>query len=237
MTRVIAVLGGSGGVGASTFAAVLAAQAPGSLLVDVDPSAGGIDVLLGLDPLPGARWSGLRVAGGRLGQDDLLAGLPGWGSCAVLAADVASIDPEALHEVLECAIDGSAFPAVILDLGRGDSAERAMALLHCDLVVALVRADLTGAVAAHAVLDALPELPSGIVVRRGDLAAGEIARMVSAPLLGTLPTMRSPVTLLDPQRLPRALTRVAAGVLAGTAETPAGPAMPRLAPGASLVPA
>ena len=49
---VIGVLSGCGGAGASVFAAVLAGARPGgtgtAFLLDCDPPAGGIDVLLGL---------------------------------------------------------------------------------------------------------------------------------------------------------------------------------------------
>jgi len=63
---VLGVVGGSGGVGASTFAAVLAAVTGRAMLVDLDVVGGGIDVLLGIEDVAGARWSGLRVGGGRL---------------------------------------------------------------------------------------------------------------------------------------------------------------------------
>ena len=68
------VVGGSGGVGASTFAAVLAAVTARAMLVDIDVVGGGIDVLLGIEDVPGARWSGLRVGGGRLDPGSLADG-------------------------------------------------------------------------------------------------------------------------------------------------------------------
>ena len=49
----IGVVGGSGGVGASVFAAVLAATAAvlggRALLIDLDVTGGGVDVTLGLE--------------------------------------------------------------------------------------------------------------------------------------------------------------------------------------------
>src|SRR5690349_916184 len=65
MGLVLGVVGGSGGVGASSFAAVLAATAGRSLLVDLDVAGGGLDVVLGIEAEAGARWSGLHLAGGR----------------------------------------------------------------------------------------------------------------------------------------------------------------------------
>jgi secretion/DNA translocation related CpaE-like protein len=209
---VVGVLGGSGGVGASSFAAVLAAVADRSVLIDLDVSGGGVDVLLGIERVPGARWSGLRVAGGHLDPESLVGGLPRWGGCSVLAADVAVLEAEAVLQVVEVA--SSAAP-VVLDLPRAGCAERAAALLRCDLVVAVARADVGGLVAAHAVVSALPELPVGVVVRRGDVSGAEAARLVGAPLLGELPPVSSTRFVLDPARLPRAAERVAGGVLAG----------------------
>src|SRR3954468_4077584 len=103
MGRVIGVVGGSGGVGASSFAAVLAVVAGDSVLVDLDVAGGGVDVLLGIERMAGARWSGLQLAGGRLAPTALISGLPHWGRCAVLAADVPELDPEAVLQAVEVA--------------------------------------------------------------------------------------------------------------------------------------
>jgi MinD-like ATPase involved in chromosome partitioning or flagellar assembly len=212
MNAVIGVVGGSGGVGATSFAAVLAAVAGDAILVDVDGAGGGVDVALRIEQVPGARWSGVQVAGGRLDAAVLAAGLPRWGPVAVLAADVAQPDPAAIREVLDAARHVG---PVVVDLPRGQCPERAAALLHCDLVVIVARGDIGGLVAAHAVASALPELPVGLVVRRGEVTAGEAAALVGQPLLGELPPLGAPRSALDPVRLPRAAVRVAAGVLAG----------------------
>ncbi len=216
MAQVIGVVGGSGGVGASTFAAVLAASAAAAgsaMLVDLDVCGGGVDVLLGIESADGARWSGLRVAGGRLDPQLLLDGLPRWRACAVLAADLAALAPDAVLQVLDAA--GDAVGTVVLDLPRAQCAERAAGLLRCDLVVVLARCDWPGLVAAHATLSALPELPVGVVVRRGEVAVDEAAAMVATPLLGTLPALGAPLPKLVSRRLPRATARVASGVLDG----------------------
>src|SRR6266536_165036 len=114
---VIGVVGGRGGAGASTFACVLAAMSAlggRAVLVDLDAAAGGIDVLLGIEATSGARWSGLRLDGGRLDPDMLVAGLPQWGSVAVLSADVAPA-PGAVGQVLDVAARAG---AVVVELGR-----------------------------------------------------------------------------------------------------------------------
>ena len=219
MGLVVGVVGGSGGVGASAFAAVLAAvagESPGessgaSVLVDVDVAGGGVDVLLGIDQVDGARWSDLHLAGGRLEPETLLGGLPRWGPCAVLAADAPALAPESVLQVVE--VMAQAVP-VVLDLPRTSCPERAAALVHCDLVVVVARADAPGLVAAHAVVASLPELPVGVVVRRGDVPADDAARLVRARLLGELPAI-GPGFELRAGRLPRATRAVAAGVLTG----------------------
>jgi MinD-like ATPase involved in chromosome partitioning or flagellar assembly len=211
MGNVIGVVGGSGGVGASSFAAVLAA-AGGALLVDLDVAGGGIDVTLGIESTAGARWSGLRLAGGRLDPDALVGGLPRWGSVPVLAADVADLDPDAVLQVLDVA--RSAGP-VVLDLPRRSCPERAAALLQSRLVVVLARADVDGLVAAHALVATLPELPNGLICRRGEVAAVDAARLVGVPLLGELPPLGRNRMVLNSHRLPSAAARVAAGVLRG----------------------
>lgn len=207
------VVGGSGGVGSSTFAAVLAAVAGESALIDVDVSGGGVDVLLGVELEPGARWSGLRLAGGHLEPATLLAGLPRWGRCAVLAADEPALEPAAVRQVVGVA--AAAVP-VVVDLPRTPCPERAAALAGCDLVVVVARADVAGLVAAHAVVRGLPDRPAGVVVRRGPVPAGEAARLVDAPLLGELPPLGEAFEL-DVARLPRAARAVASGVLGGVA--------------------
>jgi secretion/DNA translocation related CpaE-like protein len=212
VNAVVGVLGGRGGVGASTFAAVLAALAGrtgGALLIDLDAAGGGIDVALGIESVPGARWSGLHVAGGHLDPADLLAGLPRWGPCSVLAADLPELDAEAVLQVLAAA---SAAAPVVLDLPRAPCAERAAGLLRCDLVVVVSRADVGGLVGAHAVASSLPEVPVGLVLRRGAVASASAAELVGLPLLGEIRGGGAP---LDPRRLPRGLARVAGGVLDG----------------------
>jgi hypothetical protein len=219
MGQVIAVLGGSGGVGASSFAAVLAAVTGPSLLVDLDVNGGGLDVALGIDRVVGARWSGLHVAGGHLDPVALADGLPRWGPVAVLAADVAVLDPEAVLQVLAAA---RAAGPVVLDLPRAAGPERAAALIHSDLVVLLSRGDVTGLIAAHAVAASLPEVPAGVVVRRGHVPSRDAAELVGCRLLGQLPALGGTPIELDPHRLPRVAVRVARGVLRGVAASAIG---------------
>ena len=210
---VIGVVGGSGGVGASSFAALVARVCPGTALVDLDVDGGGVDVLLGLESAPGARWSGVRLAGGELDPQALRSGLVPWGGCAVLAADVDGLAPAAVTQAVEVAARGG---PVVLDLPRRACAERAAAVALCDVVVIVVRADVAGLVAGHAVVGGLcpAGVPVGVVVRPGEVEAPDAARLVGGRLLGELPTVRGRRGL-DLLRPPRRLQRLAAGVVSG----------------------
>jgi hypothetical protein len=204
---VVGVVGGSGGVGASTFAAALAAAAAPSTLVDVDAMGGGADVLLGIEGLPGARWSGLRLDGGRLDPALLTERLPRWGSVGVLAADVAPA-PAAAMQVVDAAAQ---LGTVIVDLPRPPSAVRDLMVQRCALCVVVVAAELRELAAARSLLRTLPAGLVGAVVRRGSLGGSDAASLLDVPLLGVLPTLdRS-------SGVPRANGRVACGVLDGLA--------------------
>jgi hypothetical protein len=141
--------------------------------------------------------------------------VPQWGAVSVLAADCAALDPDAVHEVVDAARRAG---RVIVDLPRAGSTERTAALEHCDLVVVIARADVAGLVAAHAVVAALPDVPTGVIVHRGDVPAADAARLVGCPLLGELPPLGAAPALLPSGRAPRAAGRLAAGVLRGLGE-------------------
>jgi hypothetical protein len=209
---VIGVVGGSGGVGASTFAAVLAAVAGTGVLIDLDPVGGGIDVLLGIEGVGGARWSGLRLGGGRLDPALLAEGLPRWGGVSVLAADLPP-PAGAVPAVLEAA---RSLGPVVLDLGRSPSARRSAGVEQCCLVVLLAAGDVRGLAAARVAAIALSDVRTGLVVRRGTMAADETAQLVGAPLLGELPSIATRGDrACRPGRLPRPEARLAAGILDG----------------------
>jgi secretion/DNA translocation related CpaE-like protein len=216
MWPVIGVVGGRGGAGASTFAAVLAAMAGlggRAVLVDLDPVAGGLDVLLGVEGLPGARWSGLRLDGGRLDATALLDGLPPWGRVAVLSADLEPA-PAAVAQVLEVAARAG---PVVVDLGRWSAPWRAAALDRCALVVLVCGADVRSVTGARSVRLGLGTVLTGLVVVRAARAAAPAARvaeLVDLPLIGVVPVLpRSADSPLTVTSLPRAMSRVARGVL------------------------
>jgi secretion/DNA translocation related CpaE-like protein len=72
--RLVGVVGGTGGAGATTLACALAqwhARLAPTLLVDGDPLGPGVDRLLGMEDVPGVRWEALAETSGRLGAGAL----------------------------------------------------------------------------------------------------------------------------------------------------------------------
>jgi len=86
---VVVVLGASGGLGASTWAAALARRLSLHLgecvLVDADVGGGGLDMTCGTEHVPGLRWPDLARLRGKTSCSRLIAALP-HGEVPVLSA-------------------------------------------------------------------------------------------------------------------------------------------------------
>ena len=109
--RVVGVVGGTGGAGATTLACALAqwyaARGP-TLLVDADPLGPGVDRLLGLEGRGGVRWEGLTETSGRLGARALREGVPREGALGVLTWSGLRrrLDVPTARRVLDAAVRG-----------------------------------------------------------------------------------------------------------------------------------
>ncbi|WP_084436768.1 septum site-determining protein Ssd [Aldersonia kunmingensis] len=192
--RVIAVLGGRGGAGASTFAAALACAADNlqrTLLVDCDPSGGGLDLLLGIENKPGLRWPGLVVEDGHVSADALHHALPvanqrisvlscGRGTAAV------ELRPAAVQAVLDAGREAD--DLVICDVAR-DRGPTSAAILSCaDLVVLIVPAELRAVAAAESAVGFVSShnIRTVAVVRGpapGGLSADDVSDALGIPLV------------------------------------------------------
>jgi secretion/DNA translocation related CpaE-like protein len=228
---VIGVLAGSGGAGASVFAAVLAGQAAQhdrhSFLIDCDPAGGGLDVLLGCEQLPGPRWGQVRLAGSTLDPAVLVDSLPRWQQVSFLSADTGQpLDPVPVALVLQAAQTVS---TVVIDLPRAPSELRRAALRACDLVVLVMVAEVR-ALTATALLAAGLDQDRTVVLVRGSarsLSPGRIGELLCLPVLGRLPhdpasTRPGGLRLTDVRRRTR---RLATTVLqaAAAADRPVAP--------------
>lgn len=174
---VLAVVGACGGAGASSLCALLAAgfdAAPG-VLVDLDESGGGIDVLLGLDAQPGARWSDLRLGGGVLDPGALRARLPSSPSLRVLACDPrSSPGPRDVEQVIGAAC---VLGPVVLDVPRWLAPAGLAAVAGADAVLLLAPGEVRAAVAASMLLGRLRSTGTGVrtVLRPGVLPLRDLA--------------------------------------------------------------
>lgn len=184
---VIGVTSGSGGAGATTFAAALAqraAQRAPSLVVDMDPWGAGVEHLLGFAGLDGARWDSLARTDGRLGARALREALPRRGDLGVLAwpdrRDDVELPAAAVREVLAAARRGHA--TVVLDLGRPGGPGVSELVDRCDLVLLVVRVGSSTVAAAARAVTGLPGERLAVVLRGPCPDPAAVARRVGAPV-------------------------------------------------------
>lgn len=184
----VGVLGGSGGVGATTFACALG-QAAGrrgpTVVIDTDPLGPGIDRVLGVEGRDGIRWDALCQTTGRLSARSLREALPrrdGVGVLTWYGGARGTLQAFAVREALSAAQRGH--DLVVVDLPRsGDPLVEEIGA-RCDLVLVLVAPTIAGVASAGRVCGRFPDR-SGVrlVVRGSGLAAAEVARATGVPVL------------------------------------------------------
>ncbi|MCK2237670.1 MULTISPECIES: septum site-determining protein Ssd [unclassified Crossiella] len=196
--RVIAVLGGRGGAGASVFATALALTAADrgspAMLLDCDPLGGGLELVLGGEKREGVRWSGITVNRGNLGSATLRNALPSFGrnQLTVLSCDddTTELEPQAVDQVLDAGRRGGG--TVVCDLPRHFNQPCRTVLDAADLAVLVVPAEVRACTAAARIAERTKErgTPLAMVVR-GPAPTGLSVRDVEAAVrLPALVTMR-----------------------------------------------
>jgi secretion/DNA translocation related CpaE-like protein len=189
----IAVIGGCGGVGASTLATALALSAAGSgqepVLIGADPWDGGIDIALGAEDVPGPRWPDLATISGRLSSTAILDGLPQAHGVRFLSS--ARIHPSlvplpALSAVVTAAVRTGG--PVVVDLPRGAPDSARWVGGAADLNLLVCPATVAGALASRALAAELDWSAgySGIVIRAGlggDVDDEALASAVGLPVI------------------------------------------------------
>ncbi len=198
---VVRVVGGSGGVGASTLAAGLAQRAAKAgrrvALVECEPHGGGIDLMFGADDAPGWRWPDLASAAGHIGSlgaqlpnvsgVDLVStarGRSGRGLGLPAASAVGAVLGSLMrsHEL------------VVLDGGWGDRVR-----LGPETVVFVVAAGVRSVLAARSFAIGHEVVDARLVMRRGPgwrLEPDQVAQALGLELVGIVD---------DDRRLPRGL--------------------------------
>ncbi|HEY2203668.1 MAG TPA: septum site-determining protein Ssd [Pseudonocardia sp.] len=196
--RVLAVIGGRGGAGASVLAAAVAvagvANGERVMLVDCDPLGGGIDLLLGAEQAHGLRWPDLTLSEGRVAVSSLRAALPmpsvggEPGALTVLSCDREGAGPRpgAVASVLDAGRRGG--ETVICDVPRYPTDTACAALAEADLTVLVVPAEVRSTAAAARVSAVLGDRGASaqLVVRGpapGGLSPRDVAAALGLPLL------------------------------------------------------
>jgi secretion/DNA translocation related CpaE-like protein len=194
--RVVALVGGSGGVGTSVLATALAVTAGrrglDTLLIDGDPLGGGVDLALGWEHLEGLRWPDLAEASGRA-TPALVDALPRAGSLAVLSfdrTDLRAVPAEAMAAALDAGRRGR--DLVLVDLPRSFDDASLLALTAAERCYVVVLAELRACAAARRVATtAARHCPALAVVVRTPAPTGirpsEVAEALDLPLVGVLP--------------------------------------------------
>ncbi|MBJ8340144.1 CpaE-like family protein [Antrihabitans sp. YC3-6] len=197
---VVAVVGGRGGAGASTFAAALALSVESTkfrshaMLVDGDSFGGGIDLLLGIENVAGLRWPSLSIEGGRVSAAALRNALPAaspYVSVLSCARGHTARDPSAAAVAAVLDAGRSAGNLVVADVARRTTPATDTFLEAADLVVLVVPAELRASAAAEATARMVSERNAnlGVVVRGpapGGLRGTDIADALGLPLLAAI---------------------------------------------------
>jgi secretion/DNA translocation related CpaE-like protein len=194
--RLVGVLAGRGGGGASVLAAALAVTAVRAgirtLLVDADPYGGGLDLVLGGEDTAGLRWPDLAGMTGRVSGPALYEALPSVGELCVLSwdrGDLLSVSPAAVDAVLDAGRQSGEL--VVVDLPRRPDDAAVRVLQAADLVLLVVPAEVRACAAAARVAHAVvPHCRDLRVVIRGPAPAGlrsrDLARVLGLPIAGIM---------------------------------------------------
>lgn len=206
--RLLCCIGGSGGAGASVLAAGLALTAARelrrpTLLVDLDPFGGGLDLTLGGEDVGGLRWPELGATTGRVSATSLRDALPTVGGVTVLST--ARDNPDDIAEDAVRAVLAAARRAgelAIADLPRALTPAARAVLGGADRVLLVVPAQVRAVAAAASTAAALSGWTdrTELVVRyspRSTLDADTLHRSLGLPVAGSLRSEPGLVALLD----------------------------------------
>lgn len=205
-SSVLAVVGGCGGAGASTLAVAIglvSARSQPTVVIDGDRLGGGLDVLFGIEEVPGLRWPELSDTRGRVAGSLFSERLPRAAGCAVLSWDRGghqAATTDAATAVVAAA--SRAFGLVVIDLPRSLDAAAAVLAGAADRIIVVTTVGIR-AVAATASL--LADLATGfapieLVVRDpggGRLTTREVERAVGLPVRAAISSEPAVATAAD----------------------------------------
>jgi secretion/DNA translocation related CpaE-like protein len=198
----LGVVGGSGGVGATTFACALgqmAARSGEAVVIDLDPLGPGIDRVLGLEARDGVRWDELGQPTGRLSARSLRQALPRSAGLGVLtwnAGPHGTLQAFAVREALSAAQRGH--DTVVLDLPRCRDELQEEVAARCDKVLVVTAPTVAGVASAARVCAGFPAPGAlGLVIRGSGADPRDVSRVVGPPVIAEMPDQRGLAESID----------------------------------------
>lgn len=221
--RVVALVGAAGGVGVSTLGASISKRAGGHepTLVDAHRCSGGLDLLLGIENEPGARWGEIELGEGVVARADVRRALPATADgIAVLTHPRTTVaDPYRVGARDVEAVVGTVAVAGLTVL----DAPAELVPRRCDLACVVLTPQLRPAAAAARIVAELAAVgvPHALVVRDSGweaLETGELERITGSRVLTRVGTARGLTRSVErgglPRHLPRQLARPSDAILA-----------------------
>jgi secretion/DNA translocation related CpaE-like protein len=193
---VLGVVGARGGAGATSFAVALSLAAARmgrrTMLVDLDPYGGGVDLAFGAEGVEGPRWADFVGASPPASGEALASALPRCGEVTVLSWSrdgTPEIPSSVVSSLLSAARRGA--DVVVVDLPRSFDEPARAALGVADAAVVVCPAEFRAAVAAERVVGTLQLLVEDVrLVVRGPsptgLTGADVAEAVGLPLTAWL---------------------------------------------------
>lgn len=183
--RVLGVVGATGGVGASTLACWLAQEfsetgAP-TAVVDADPGAAGLDLVLGTESEDGLRWPELHQFSGAVAADQLWAAMPSAGSLRYLSWDRQGTHASSVPVGTVIHALRSAATYLVVDLNADRLEEQAQ---WCSTVLVLTPRTVRGVLAATLAVQRCGEIPVMTVLTGLNVADVDAAIVESATGVG-----------------------------------------------------
>jgi len=222
--RVVGVIGGTGGAGATTLACALgqwAADDGPAVVIDCDPQGPGLDRMLGMERADGFRWDALCQTTGRLSARALREALPHRGHLGVLSwyvdGRVQSLQAFAVREALSAARRGHR--VVVVDLPRSPDPLIDEVAARCDRIVVPTVASVVGVAGAARMAARFADHADVVAVLRGEaLPAKDVQHAAGLPVVAQMHDQRGLAESVDlglgPLRSRRGpLARAAAVVL------------------------
>ncbi len=198
----VGVIGGSGGAGASTFAAALgqmAARTGSAVVIDADPLGPGADRVLGLDDHEGIRWDALCQTTGRFSGRSLREALPRRDGLGVLTwrpGPQGTLQAFAIRNAVAAAQRGH--QTVVIDLPRRVDPLVEELVARCDRVFVITVPTVAGlASTARLCAGFRDPRPLRLVIRGQDVDPRAVTRLTTIPVAARMPDQRGLEEVLD----------------------------------------